>query len=111
MKSEIKQRWIEALRSGEYKQGKGRLHMGDEFCCLGVLCEILDTPSVIHQATGAKAYDGETAYLPYSVAQKCDLCDTRGGLVDSTTSLSQINDRGNSFTTIADIIEKNWKRL
>ena len=42
----IKKKWVEALRSGEYKQGKGRLvtykkSEGDfQFCCLGVLQNI-----------------------------------------------------------------------
>ena len=46
MDSELKKNWIEALRSGEYKQGTGRLRgysLNDNtevFCCLGVLCEI-----------------------------------------------------------------------
>ena len=33
-------RWVEALRSGEYKQGTGRLRSGDEYCCLGVACDV-----------------------------------------------------------------------
>lgn len=37
--------WIKALRSGEYKQGRGTLkftlsNKEPEYCCLGVLCEI-----------------------------------------------------------------------
>lgn len=43
LKPEIKQQWVEALRSGEYKQGKGALRLigkeQDSFCCLGVLCD------------------------------------------------------------------------
>lgn len=36
--AEIKQKWLDALRSGEYKQGKGRLRDGNgAYCCLGVL--------------------------------------------------------------------------
>lgn len=38
----IKEDWIKALRSGKYKQGTGCLRKGDEYCCLGVLCEVLD---------------------------------------------------------------------
>ncbi len=38
----LKAKWIEALRSGKYKQGKGVLRYGDEFCCLGVLCDVVD---------------------------------------------------------------------
>lgn len=31
---------ITALRSEEYKQGRSRLKSGDQYCCLGVLCDI-----------------------------------------------------------------------
>ncbi len=37
----IKNKWIEALKSGEYKQGTGRLRKTDNrYCCLGVLCDV-----------------------------------------------------------------------
>lgn len=34
------ERWIAALRSGKYKQGKGQLQSDTGFCCLGVACKI-----------------------------------------------------------------------
>jgi hypothetical protein len=37
MNEQIKQRWIEALRSGEYEQTQGRLRDETGYCCLGVL--------------------------------------------------------------------------
>ena len=41
MKPEIKKRWIDALKSGDYVQGKEALcDRGDSFCCLGVLCDL-----------------------------------------------------------------------
>ncbi|NBQ68164.1 MAG: hypothetical protein EBU46_04735, partial [Nitrosomonadaceae bacterium] len=45
MKAEIKQRWLNALRSGKYKQGEGSLRQLDnegkpQYCCLGVLCDL-----------------------------------------------------------------------
>lgn len=45
MKPEVKEAWLNALRSGEYEQGEGALHKIEEdgpdtFCCLGVLCEL-----------------------------------------------------------------------
>jgi hypothetical protein len=44
MNKEIKQRWVNALRSGRYKQGRGALRRitgsGEEYCCLGVLCQL-----------------------------------------------------------------------
>lgn len=37
-----KTKWVNALRSGEYQQGKAVLHnpTQDTYCCLGVLCEV-----------------------------------------------------------------------
>jgi len=45
MKADIKTKWLAALRSGDYKQGKGMLKYENiagemEYCCLGVLCEL-----------------------------------------------------------------------
>jgi hypothetical protein len=41
MKKVTKEKWIRALRSGKFKQGKQRLRADDGgYCCLGVLCEI-----------------------------------------------------------------------
>lgn len=41
MNPEIKAKWVTALRSGEYQQGRVHLRDGDNnFCCLGVLCDI-----------------------------------------------------------------------
>lgn len=43
-------KWVAALRSGNYKQGKGRLRTSgengkqDEFCCLGVWCDLRSKP-------------------------------------------------------------------
>jgi len=45
MNAEIKERWVKALRSGDYIQGKGALRRTEggihKYCCLGVLCDIL----------------------------------------------------------------------
>lgn len=42
MNRELKTKWLEALRSGKYKQGRSALRtIQDEFCCLGVLCDIV----------------------------------------------------------------------
>ena len=43
MNSELKAKWVAALRSGRYKQGDGLLRSrNDEYCCLGVLCDVYD---------------------------------------------------------------------
>ena len=33
-------KWTAALRSGDYRQGRGSLRRDDGFCCLGVACDI-----------------------------------------------------------------------
>jgi len=33
-------KWVDALRSGEYKQTTGSLHDADGYCCLGVACKV-----------------------------------------------------------------------
>lgn len=38
----IKQKWIEALRGDKYQQTVGILKSASGFCCLGVLCDIVD---------------------------------------------------------------------
>lgn len=60
MKTEVKEKWITALRSGEFEQSIGMLqrteaqdpHFRNQklktgFCCLGVLCEIAVREAVI----------------------------------------------------------------
>lgn len=50
LKPEVKEKWTAALRSGDYKQGIGQLKRTNysgvksepSFCCLGVLCEVLE---------------------------------------------------------------------
>lgn len=45
MNPEVKTKWLAALRSGNYKQGRMALKRGvgdgtADYCCLGVLCDI-----------------------------------------------------------------------
>lgn len=42
MNQEFKEKLIEALQSGKYSKGKGALRRGDDFCCLGVACDLLN---------------------------------------------------------------------
>lgn len=57
MKKEVAKKWVKALRSGKYKQGKGYLKKFNSknkprHCCLGVLCELYnDTMKKNHKKT------------------------------------------------------------
>ena len=41
-RAEFFDRWIEALKSGKYKQGYGQLRAKNKYCCLGVACEVFN---------------------------------------------------------------------
>ena len=121
MDQEVKQRWVEALRSGEYEQGQGKLGRhweGNEkaqYCCLGVLCEIADeaTTWVDHDEGGYKymvTEKGSMAYPSYSLTARVDLPGRFGefpreveDLIGNT--LADLNDAGFTFSQIADLIE------
>lgn len=60
MSPELKAKWVAALRSGEYKQGREVLRNGDQFCCLGVLCDII----------GLEVLDGVYDPMGYEAARK-----------------------------------------
>lgn len=43
MSKTLSSKWIDALRSGKYTQGRGYLKsLNNEYCCLGVLCDVID---------------------------------------------------------------------
>lgn len=74
MKPEIKAKWVAALRSGEYKQGREALRIGDRFCCLGVLCDLhaKDTGEQwkkYYEDEFSYGEDGQTSMLPVEVAK------------------------------------------
>lgn len=58
MKKETKDKWIAALRSGEYQQADRKLKNGSGFCCLGVLACV--TGLEISPDGGSIVENGET---------------------------------------------------
>lgn len=115
----IKEKWVAALRSGEYEQGTGALHRydngdgNDTFCCLGVLCDLAVQEGVVVRGRGTQGrYEygstGERNYLPDEVQKWAGVARTPGVPVTDgrTQSLANKNDDGADFTEIADLIEK-----
>lgn len=119
MNPEIKKLWVEALRSGEYKQGKGYLKdvTGDEpaYCCLGVLTDLCAKERGLRWGR-TEYFDGrkvqefhDTKYfLPRPVREWSGL-GIEAPIVafdGAHLSLVKLNDtREASFTKIADAIE------
>lgn len=121
------QKWIEALRSGRYKQAQHRLHKADGFCCLGVACNLFapesSASSILDEITGSwiTAYFGEKAFLPDQLRRSLGLSTPAGdfdgqefvvqGRWTHVYSLADANDKGASFDEIAEIIESRPEGL
>ncbi len=105
MKPDIKQRWLEALRSGKYKQGTHSLSSNTgQYCCLGVLCDIHS------KETGTPWVYGHYMELWASLPDEVQLwaglhsCDPVAG----DKALSVWNDATLvGFDGIADLIEEH----
>lgn len=114
MKKEIADKWVAALRSGDYKQGKSFLRDSrNNFCCLGVLCNIhaQDNPELAATQNSPHHYFGYNSVLPPNVENWTGMSNGTGWIYSLNTSLSLMNDTGKTFDTIADIIEKHWCEL
>jgi hypothetical protein len=111
MKAEIKQKWLEALRSGNYKQGTGELCISYtsgrfEHCCLGVLAEVcgIDRSKLFNsdhlERIGHPEILGAWGLGHYNSGDP----DTH---TNEQRKLAAMNDTGKSFAEIADWIEAN----
>lgn len=108
MKRDVAMKWVKALRSGKYRQGKSMLQDNrGRFCCLGILQgPVLGMPietreevlsDEAKEAAGMMTCNGTPAF-PAHIGIK------RDGLADA-------NDHGWNFSSIAAWIEKNWEHL
>ena len=99
----LKTKWLEALRSGRYRQGKWALRNSDEtYCCLGVLCDIVDSNKWNKEEYDYDWDDDGQKYstlLPLSIHELFQ--------VIPIDNLIQKNDSGSTFEEIALYIEAN----
>lgn len=120
MDQEIKRNWVEALRSGEYRQTEGYLRTDEGHCCLGVLCDLAEKRGVVQGGHDGNRYGygrwSESHTLPEEVME---WAGTRGddnpmvtvylGAEYGTRSmpLAELNDTFKwDFNQIADAIEE-----
>jgi hypothetical protein len=105
MNLEYKQKWLEKLRNGQYKQGRKRLCHNDKHCCLGVLCNVVpEAKFEVFDSWLMLRYKTEThrhMSLPLTMLDDIQLS------AFSTATLMRMNDDGKSFAEIADWIEAN----
>ena len=103
MNKEIKDKWVKALRSGEYKQGRLYLQRDNLFCCLGVLCKILNVPNIVSDySNNTMTFDFGKEYnrvhIPFEFREYIGL----PAIVEA--KLINMNDElGKDFSQIADV--------
>jgi hypothetical protein len=108
MNQEIKANWVAALRSGDYKQGAGKLRaVSNNFCCLGVLCDLAVKEGVgeweLYMLDGSVYKFGR-----YTGSPSDKLHEWANLPMSSVGILTKMNDQqGKSFNEIADYIEEN----
>jgi hypothetical protein len=114
MNQEIKEKWVAALRSGEYAQTKGLLRDANGFCCLGVLCDVYykETGESIWESEQDDddirfTFDNQPKILPNSVMEWAGLPDNNPEINGRNNYAAVLNDDGTTFNEIADLIEKN----
>ena len=124
MNKDVKKKWVDALRSGRFKQGRSRLNYANEsYCCLGVLCEIAVSegatdPARLKDGVGrSMTYGWSSTVPPDDVLEWAGIDDepvfpARDDSMHNTWSaankLIDLNDDQRApFEVIADWIEAN----
>lgn len=116
MTPELKAAWIAALRSGEYKQGHEYLHQGEQFCCLGVLCEVAGGSWTQEEDPSIFSSFGRTEFLfleelesfGLSYGEQTACYSLNDGTINENEAREWgVERRPHSFDEIADWIERN----
>ena len=110
MNKDIATIWVEALRSGEYSQGKNKLQDLNGFCCLGVLCNLGEKAGISVTKRDGRLV-GNYLHSQKEIMEWSGINSPIGVYVGSEKTVSDLNDEGKSFEVIADIIEQNWDKF
>jgi len=103
-KSNVMGKWTEALRSGKYKQGTGALRKKDAYCCLGVLCDLVD-PEAWKCRDGKYTFMHQNLYLPDNLIKELGIAALlENYLVDMNDG--QEGETKRSFLEIAEYLEQ-----
>jgi len=111
MNPQIKQKWVSALRSGDYQQGQNYLRTDNGFCCLGVLCDLYIKENNVewNLANNGQNYEfqNKESHLPSSVVGWAGVEDSNPYVNGGIGTLSGLNDKGFTFNEIAGLIEEH----
>jgi len=106
---EFKEKWVAALRSGDYEQGAGYLYesSSDTYCCIGVCCSIVGMKKWTINQVPLIDSDLKTktkSRIPSMLHGVCD--DGNPEYNPIVEKLAGFNDEGKSFNWIASYIQR-----
>jgi hypothetical protein len=106
----IKDMWVKALKSGEFKQGREFLEKDGKYCALGILSllSLVEGHCTYNEVNGLGRFDNKRFTLSYNTLTwaRMDLEDFKAEVIyeGEVTSIGDLNDRGLSFKELARII-------
>ena len=125
MNTEVKEKWIAALRSGKYEQGSQKLRSVTGYCCLGVLCDLYSQEhnqewefrgydEIAYQTTDYWYFDEQSEFLPETVMEWAgfSLPSPQVKMYHEEEDffykddIANLNDSGYTFNALADLIEE-----
>ena len=119
--SDFQLKWLEALESGEFKQGKNYLKQivdGEpHYCCLGIGCQLLKLEEVKPESGS----DDIVAFVDSKVESNTSTAGERlmkvlkirdaVGSMTNNSSLASMNDNNVSFKDIAKFCRENPEKV
>lgn len=104
----ISKKWITSLLNGQYKQHMGNLRTKNKFCCLGVLCDLVDhdgwTPVLSMKSDHPEYTHGGRHGLPNPSVWKLAGFKYNEKVINFEGALAELNDAKAPFELIAGTI-------
>ena len=121
MDKRVKDLWIKALSSGEFKQCKGYLEKEGRYCALGILSllGLIEGVCTYNELQGLGHFDNRKFTLSYNVMKWAGIAQEDERFLNPEehavkvkfkkreTTILKLNDEGRSFKEIAQIIQEN----
>lgn len=105
------EKWLKALRSDEYTQGRGRLHgiKENSYCCLGVACHLVHKKQLKNPLYAEAGSPDDTSEEGKPIFYKIPKNLREGRLVAELIDLNDVHLY--NFEQIADWVEENVKLI
>ena len=101
----LKEKWLAALESGEFKKATGQLREGPAYCCLGVLCVVAGLPLTANgmAIAGTPLEDG---YDPLRELITGDLAIQAGDPIQALIDLNDLPATNHDWKAVAAYIRE-----